>query len=385
MQRSGIGLLALSLLLGCAQPGEGPAEPPTPGPDDPDPTDPPPPGAIVLQDDVVVAEEDGCVDDVEVSQDREELRFQLACGSPEDAGLVPGAVVVGEAGGGYLRRIETVSVEGDTAVATTAPAALTELFAQASWEVEAALEERDTIDLTGIEVEGEIEGSAEATLSGSLSFTPSVAFSGDIGLDGLESLHLEIDANITGQVGLQASASVIGWLEATVPIGSYSVPVTFSVGGVPVVLVFVLDLYVIIELCACAGAEFTWSATVVSGMRLEVDKADGVWTSSFDPVWEVEAEDPTFEAWASVNARLALRAEPKVLLYGVVGPGGGLEGWIRGEADYHTPPDRIDWALYAGASAELTLDVSVFELWEEQWSLPLWEDEWPIASGSYQP
>jgi len=290
--------------------------------------------------------------------------------------IVPGDIVMGYFGGGYLRRINRIEWTDDrTAVLETTGAELTD----------AIIEMNAHLDTTAIDDEFHpgpadgVSGSASAltaTADFALGQYLSAAFANEIDF---EDSHISFDPEVTVDlviadrrmevfdVTIEACATIrvvtsltaAGTLNlgqsVTIPTPFPPIPVT--IGPIPATL----------EIKATAGAELSLSS---SGSLRAGGEITGCITvgAHYDPDTEqliptgsgtVEATTIGPEIELTHGASLRLSVGPKATLYffGVAGPFAGVSPYVRFGATPGTT--GIDWTLNGGVSASIGLEARV--------------------------
>ncbi len=348
------------------------------------PEDPLPELPIELSDDARLPEEQAGIESVEVGPTS--LVFTLSS-SPEDFEIEPGTVVVGELGGGYLRRVVSVERGATQVEATTEQASLTDVFTKGAlagalvsagsdgWQDGcprgATCKQVSLIDLSGTKLyEGDSGGVplVVEVVSGSITFNPQVDV--DFEIKGGKLARFEAIAGGTLVVVFEVKITAGGALNFAEELDIsgpdnvlYSHPFTFVIptliGPLPVVGRIDLDVF------AGFNAELFAQTAVLTGFEsnasLDVGaRYDGTeWTLVGDPAITATALPVTFEGDGSADIVAYVRPEIRSIFYGVGGPGITLTPQLRLNGG-HVPPAAPAGTVDGCLEAELNFVLKVF-------------------------
>lgn len=295
---------------------------------------------------------------------------------------------------GALRRVVSVSTEGETIVVPTEFLALADVIEQGSIHAELALD--DPLPTDSAKIQPLLAGPGQLVfpldntvlfdadndltttndqivLDGNIAIEPDVVI--DIDIDGFALQHASVE--LQGEI--TANITVTAKREATItPLDKTLIPVPFSpvvipVGPIPVVLVPILEIH--------AGASGSFSADLTADLDFEGDAAVGLAyeNGSFGPVLELapdgSAAVPGFEEGAKAAGKVWISAKFKVAVYGLAGVFAELALYGRATVDVDACPW---WELYvgvdgsAGAFAEINVDV-VFVPFDSSIEIFEWE------------
>ena len=322
------------------------------------------PAAEGLNPDVVLVEDHPCFEGVDVPADREVLTFEFACG-PVESGIEPGRVVVGLTGGGYLRRVVSVAVDGDLLTAWTEPATLAEALDEGSFTISIADPgERAVIDLGGTTFHAE-EGPAEVVAripSGYLDLDPKIDLDGHWSGGRVQRFDIELSLGFEGDLELYLASNNGIRLRDSVGVYETSWPFAFMVGPLPVAGSVGLR----VKAGFHARAEGSVELTLGAGGSAELSTAkhytaEGGWTEDEDARFDWEAREPVLETGAKASIQGYLRASPTVTLYGVAGPEFNVDLWTRAKASPEC--EGLDWEIDGGLRAAAKVHFTVFDRW----------------------
>lgn len=304
--------------------------------------------------------------------------------TPELEAVKPGDVIVGDtspvAPFGFLRRVTAVQESDDQVVVETIQATLEEAIEQGTIRVSRTLTPNDV--RTGTERPGvalaalaslpelaqfvvEIENVVLADLDGDEGTTDDqVVANGRIAFEQGFDFELTIDDYQVRELTFTSTAKERAWLEISsqmelanideqVEIARYVLhPITVWVGWLPVVLTPVLTVNVALDGSVTMGLDtsVTQEVTLTAGLSY----ANGSW----QPIGEFENEFefvlPTISA--SCHAKGHAGPQLTILIYGVVGPSGEIDGYLEFEADI----DRVPACqLYGGLEAKAGVELEI--------------------------
>jgi len=331
-------------------------------------------------------------------------RFQSTVGQlPE---VQPGDVLVGTANGGYLRRVETVSVNGSELSAMTSQAALDEIVEGGSlsftfdftssvpqparsvalgalrttYLADGASLAGALVDLSGFDL---CTGLTDQSLcpsgvsllieDGTLTFDPSVNADVDFGPFRVDNFHAIATGIVGLDVAVRASSSrsfdIAGEKQVFEVKRYWS---TSALGGEGVLRVF-------LGFEASAGATGTLTTGYEASQSVSVgatyDRSTG-WQSVFETVPTREAHPTEWDASASAHVRLYIRPEVEVLLYTVAGPRIGLEPYLAADGDVTQSAWNLEVA--GGIDAELGFRVKILSYTLADFTTSLTGPRWVI-------
>lgn len=348
-------------------------------------------GPARLRAGVIVVDENSCFSHVEVQEGS--LMVDLGC-TPEEAGLQPGTVLVGQTGDGYLRRV--VSIEpavpappppSDTGYYSGAYTLVTDLASLAE-VIEGDLEFDEVIELGRLDLiyadgpiyeDGTVEVGFEPAslyLDGNLHLAAHISAWRDV-----DEFVLEADATIGAEDHVYFDVSGEYSEEIEVPLGSYvSPPILVPIG--PVVVPVVLEFEVVGgaeigadgELRISGGASA--SVTFAAGVRY-TEEAD--WEFFEGMAYSFVEDETVVDARASGDAELYVAAEGAVKLCGAVGGTVGIKTYVRGEIGW--VPTQTTYGLYVGAEPSVGVEVGIWgwEFLDYEHAFDPWEEA--IAEG----
>lgn len=321
------------------------------------------PSATIIHDDVVVLD-DTCLADVDVPEDRGVLTFTFDC-DPSDLGIEPGRIVVGSAGGGYLRRVVDVDADGWSLRVTTEEASLAEAVVQGGLSLQflESNEERSLINFSNTTLyEGEVAGADVRFLlrRGILDLGGAVDVDGHWSEGSVE--RFDFDTDFTVRADLEAEIRTSEGVSVTknLDVWETSWPFATAIGPMPVVGHAGLRAKV------GARADTSGRAVVSAGAsghtRLHTDRMyrrDQGWSE--DPRDDVDwnVHPPAFDVDAVASGRVYVRLELFVTFYGSAGPELSTDLYSK----FTASPDceGIDYSVDAGLHGAARVKMNILD------------------------
>lgn len=293
--------------------------------------------------------------------------------------LAPGQIIVGQAGGGYLRRVVSAQATGNTVVVMTTDAVLTDAIANLHLErtIDPAAPGAQVagdvtlLDLTGrVLVDTKVGGvPVKITVErGTATFHPTLALALDISggalgrvaatVDGTVALALDVKVEAGGAVTFQNEVDLSGPTAAlyTYP---FVVPLPTPLGPLPVAGTLELD----------AVAGFAATVTAAGSVRAGLDGSAGLgvraaWdhgAASFDhqPTFTAKQHAPQVMTLLASDLRAYVRPEVRLKLYGVVGPHAQVTPALKAKITA-APPAAPTVQLSGCISGQVGIDAKLF-------------------------
>ncbi|MCB9203762.1 MAG: hypothetical protein H6603_02190 [Flavobacteriales bacterium] len=294
-------------------------------------------------------------------------------------------IIVGTRNQGYIRKVTSVSSNGNKVVLQTTQGTMGDVFKQGNFSF--------NIDFTGLEPgktdlftysinnQNIYQGGpltidleqADLSISpnwlfnfsfddGTIDFFEFSATNANFNLDAKVRLTATQQANLLNRTDILTTQTkqVIQWIVA---------------GGIPVPVVVNIDLYWLAESSANISANLTTAieANTNGNFTLGVKYENSLWSGlyTFSPNTTIDLEEPSGTANADFN--FALRPLLVVKLYGIVGPRTSLA--LMGKLEGQVASPSLDWDFkaeawgQATAGAEVTiLGTTIAEYPEEEWN-----------------
>jgi hypothetical protein len=320
-------------------------------------------------------------EDVEVAADQLTFLWRTEA-SGVDIGV--GSIVVGEKGGGYVRRVSSVVKEGNTITVTTEPASLADavlagdlsmpLVPAGGWTQcpdGTACAPGDLIDLSGLVLfDGDVDGVPLTVVipSGGINFSPAVNFDMSIGFPGvIEHLRGTVSGAFSADIDVQAlTGGAVDFgheIDVSGPGASlFSYPFTFvaptPLGPLPIVGTANLDVFVGFRAAAGAVASVTTGVTATAELEVGASYDGGQWTAIADPAFEATFDPIQLGGEAGLVVEAYARPQVDVVFYGVAGPRIGVEPLLRFSSTV-APPGPVQSQLDACIRGDLGFSVDI--------------------------
>ena len=342
---------------------------------------------------IVISEETFIVDDVEdVWFDHADSNTVVLGYAGEPPDLQADDILVAGEGGGYLRKVVSVTVDGAILIVETSDATLSDVIEKGTLQFEGVLDpwgamrERGTLEqfkstaLPGVSIDedgwhfsnvdlfdddvGGVE--LEVTITeGMLHFTPDFDLGAHYGLlQGVTEFHAIAEGNI--DLMLEVAASVSAALEhgddvdlfAPIIVGAYPIP------GLP--------LWMDVSMGMVAGFELVVGGEVSAEVGIDGDvgvRVGARWEqgSGWENVWEPELDLAMTEQWgmqSGATVRVYVKPYIATRLVSTAGPYIAADPYLKYEVDLEPPePNDWCWCLEAGVGAGLGFQVTIFG-WE---------------------
>jgi len=315
-----------------------------------------------LHPDTLMVQEHPCFLSAEVlSADRVQIVLRYACTEGADE-LEPGRIVWGLEDGGYLRRIETVTRDGNTAYLTTEFASLAEAVTDVDFdEIGEFDEERRVVDFSGrvlddVEIEG---GRSTVTVNqGSLNMDPQIRASGSFGFLRLKSVTSR--NRITIDVNMDTTFHSDGPTDRAqvVELETFSKPFTLKVG--PVRVRGRLDSVVSLGFVHTSDGpvdvttHFEGNGVIDMGGTYHMPST---WSPFWNPSFTGSVTELTPTGDSEWTGRVFLLVEGQVFVNGV--PGGDSTFEIGSAGHSESDCDAVTWTTSGGITGQTTMKLKV--------------------------
>ncbi len=287
-------------------------------------------------------------------------------------GLHEGSVLVSGLAGGLLRRVESVSFEGNRATAITSDAVLTDVVyvARHFERVPLTLEPGDlpegpardpyTYDFSGLPLFSAGSGANQVAVdvqSGSITLEPGF----DWGLDvdwfdwdrpwpKLEKADLGVTLDADLEVVLHAAAQGAFDKAGERDLFSFDKEFDFSVGPVPVAGQVTFDVALVWAAAGSAAVDASIGTHIDTQLGLGGRYMDGDWENTSGFEWSAQRIGPTFALAGELDGRAALRITAHVSMYNAVSADLMAKPWVSAHAELDC--GAVDWNLDVGVELE---------------------------------
>jgi hypothetical protein len=332
--------------------------------------------------------------------------------TPELEALAAGDVIAGEAWEqtpyGFLRKVTGVTVEGQRVVVRTDQARLEDAIEQGVVHASQELVPGDVragTQLPGVELAYagpglsphasgflveldevvllDLDGNLETTddqvrANGQLSFRPRFDF--ELRLRGYRIERLSAVSGATEHVDLSITAEMqLLDVHEEVQVAYYLLqPITVWVGWLPVVFTPVLTVDVGLDGSAVVG--FDVGVTQEANLDVGLVYANGGWSPISEFTNDFAFTPPTITA--SCNARGYAGLQLAILIYGVGGPQGQIDGFLELDADLNRVPW---WELHGGLGATVGVRFEVLGYRLADFEKRVLDQRFPLSDGGARP
>ncbi|OEK08934.1 hypothetical protein A8C32_13575 [Flavivirga aquatica] len=297
-------------------------------------------------------------------------------------------IIVGNEREGFLRKVVSVSSNGNSLSMQTTQATIDDLFNNVSIQFNTNISEssrmsnpvskrtqvnylRQGISFNenglGYDFSNTVlydDGNATFTITnGNAIFDPNFSFNADYSsLGGLEFLEFKahnanLKINCDFNVTVADSLNLPEFSEILVDYDKY---LTFPVAGVPVVVV--INTQLVAELNASIDTNVTWISSwtntfgVTTGVKYENDN----WTRNFDLTSDLEVNSMDFGGQVNIAQNLSITPRVSLKFYGVIGP--YCQPELTEDFNFNVTLPSLDWdaELKAGLNLTTGVDITVF-------------------------
>ena len=297
-------------------------------------------------------------------------------------------IIVGNEGEGFLRKIISVSSNGNSLSMQTSQATIDDVFnnvnIQFNTDISESLrmanpaKERTQVNYMrqgvsfnenglGYDFSNTVlynDGNATFTITnGNATFDPNFSFNADYsllgGLDFLEfkTNNAELVINCDFDITVAGNLSLPEFSQTLVDYDKY---LTFVVAGVPVVVV--INTQLVAKLNASIDTNITllssWTNTfgVTTGVKYENDN----WTGNFDLASNLEVNSMDFGGQVNIAQNLTITPRASLKFYGVIGP--YCQPELTEDFAFNVASPSLDWdaELKAGLNLTTGVDITVF-------------------------
>ena len=297
-------------------------------------------------------------------------------------------VIVGDEGQGFLRRVASVSSNGNTVSMQTTQATIDDVYNNASIELTTDISERgratnlikhriqinylhDGVRMNenglGYDFSNTIIFEDNVGVfkiaNGNATFDPNFSFKADYSfLSGLDFLEFKADnanlvINCDFDVTVSGSLSLPQFSQTLVDYDKY---LTFLVAGVPVVVV--VNTQLVAELNANIDTNVTWlsSWTNTFGVTTGIKYENNDWTGNFNLNSDLAINSMDFGGQVNIAQNLTITPRASLKFYGVIGP--YCQPELTEDFAFNVASPSLDWDANLKAGLDLTtgVDITVF-------------------------
>lgn len=297
-------------------------------------------------------------------------------------------IIVGDEDEGFLRKVISVSSNGNSLSMQTSQATIDDVFNNATIQFNTDISEssrmanpvtqrtqvnymRQGVSFNenglGYDFSNTVlydDGNATFTITnGNATFDPNFSFNADYSfLGGLEFLEFKAD-NAELLINCDFDVTVAGSLslpEFSQTLIDYDKYLSFPVAGVPVVVV--INTQLVAELNANIDTNVTWLSSwtntfgVTTGVKYENDN----WTGNFDLNSDLLLNSMDFGGQVNIAQNLTITPKASLKFYGVIGP--YCQPELTEDFNFNVASPSLDWdaELKAGLNLTTGVDITVF-------------------------
>ena len=219
-------------------------------------------------------------------------------------------------------------------------------------------------------------GASVAATSGSICLEQRLIFSLHRTWSGID-LEFGVEVTNTVNLGIDVTSTLADYKDSVQLARYVFTPITVFIGPVPVVFTpeVVVGINVQGEIVAGIEAGVQKSITFKRGFKY----TGGDW-SSIEPSATRETEKTPLTPRLGANARVSAGPAVRLMLYGVLGPSAGINGYLEFEAELG---DADTWSLNAGLEVEAGAQFTVLSIFEVSRTLHFSIFETVLADGAF--
>lgn len=329
----------------------------------------------VQDDDVILTDEAVIVDPEDApleSISGDTLTIVLTDEAPE---FQPGNVVVGQEGGGYLRRVTSVEIDGNRATLITEQAALVDAVEKGSlretfsltdledqeqqWDIPRKMQGVEAhatklgIALNDVSIGGGASSDYDVRLAnGEINFDPEIVFDLSIDSGRIEELKMAVSGQLDFYTDIEFESERNVSVSVDTTLATFqSKPIIFFIKFVPVVIQPQLDFV------AGCGVEVGSRGLVQTGIEtvntvsLGAEYSQNNWRPISDRSTKLGSRGFEWDLQSSADLKCSVRPEVSLRLYRVAGPFFNIGPY--GRAGIKVDNDGWESGLYTGLDAGL--------------------------------
>jgi len=311
-----------------------------------------------------------------------------------------GDIIVGNSGYGYMRKVTSISTQGDDIVLTTSQATLEEVIENCNIQDEiqltldkaiykgkeypakvvfiakgASISEKGSINLSGFQIfSGTYAGVNVAAQidQGSINFEPILTREIEIRMFKLKHLRLSSggDLDFTCDASIVVDGPVILEKEKLVA-QFYFGPFPFGPVPVFIVLSFNAGINTNLDITGSIGSGFDTEAYLEYG----ADYTDSQWSTIWEKSFESNSHGVSWDLSGETDTKVYVSPEVGLLVAGVAGPYMEAVPYLGFDGNINSGNQTWDWDLSAGAEGNIGFIVQIFGITIANYSTTLanWE------------
>lgn len=342
------------------------------------------PGSDIVTDETRLPESNSSLLSTEVAADRVTYTY---ASPPQAEELEAGQVIVGQEGGGYLRKVRNVQVSGNTLVALTDDAVLTDAIANqhisatinpgsgsgsaSSSGAGASRARIALLDLSGRVLVDTMVGGVPVKITvvrGTAQLEPSIDFELDIAKRRLEHLAVTMKGTLTVNVDVKVEVGGTATLQQEIDLSGpganlYTYPFVFPlptpIGPLPVAGTLEVDAFAGFVAKVTAGGSITTGFQGSSAFAVRASFDEGKWTVENQPSFDGMLHPPQLQALLASELRAYVRPEVRARFYGVAGPRASVAPSLKAAVTV-VPPAAPAVTLEGCITGQVGFDAKLF-------------------------
>jgi len=296
-----------------------------------------------------------------------------------------GDIIVGNSGYGYMRKVTSISTQGDDIVLTTSQATLEEVIencnikdsikltldkaiykgqeypAMVVFLAEGAkISEKGGINLSGFQIFSGTYGGVDVTAQidqGSINFEP--VFTREIEIRWFKLKHLRLLSG--GNLDFTCDASVV--VDGPVVLDKERLVAQIYFGPFPFVPV---PVFIVLSFNAGISANLDITGSIGSGFDTEAyleygaDYTDSQWSTIWEKSFESNSHGVTWDLSGETDSKVYVSPEVGLLVAGVAGPYMEAVPYLGFDGNINSGNQTWNWDLAAGAEGNIGFIVQIF-------------------------
>ncbi|MEQ9403297.1 MAG: hypothetical protein RIM99_06930 [Cyclobacteriaceae bacterium] len=329
------------------------------------------PGGVVQSDSVTVYDNVEVIsDDVHlVSTDEQFESGTFVFESDQDLGLQVGDIIVGSQNSGYLRKVESVDINGNQVSLSTSQGTITDLFQNTQID----LDFEDLIENTGGRTNGETTFREEfVDLKLLEENESSMTVNGYVELDANYKLKLDVQEGVLQSISFNTTGTTLDLnLLTSIVVGDkvdvadreveiFSTSKDFATVSPPVF--GTVDFSIKAVISSSFDASITANSTTRDKVQIDFEAlySNGGWTNSFNSQELISEGNTDISGAINISNEIRLIPEIDIKLYGVVGPFFIPE--VFATLDLGVTSPSLDWDAFTevGYGGKFGLEAEIF-------------------------
>jgi len=311
-----------------------------------------------------------------------------------------GDIIVGNSGYGYMRKVTSISTQGDEVVLTTSQATLEEVIENCNIQDEiqltldkaiykgkeypakvvflakgANISEKGSINLSGFQIFSGTYNGVDVTAQidqGSINFEP--ILTREIEIRWFKLKHLRLSSG--GDINFTCDASIM--VDGPIALDKERLVAQFYFGPFPFGPV---PVFIVLSFNAGINANLDITGSIGSGFDTEAyleygaDYTDSQWSTIWEKSFESNSHGVSWDLSGETDTKVYVSPEVGFLVAGVAGPYMEAVPYLGFDGNINSGNQTWDWDLSAGAEGNIGFIVQIFGITIANYSATLanWE------------